>query len=120
MQNKEQCAKKTEDFKFQRIKKSSKGSGAVHCIVCKRSYTKEYFYRHKQKCSEAVNAKKTFPKPMPPTLLVADEEPDFVQLLSSFQNNEIGNLCRIDKFIRIVGKHSWQKDKTKVDKHDEV
>ena len=41
-------------------------------------------------------------------------------ILDSFRNDDIGQVCREDKTIRRVGRLLWQKDRTKVDKSDEV
>ena len=41
-------------------------------------------------------------------------------MLDSFRNDDIGQVCREDKTIRQVGRLLWQKDRTKVDKSDEV
>ena len=116
--NKERFVK--DDHNFERIKKGQ-ASETVHCTVCQGSYTKEYFYRHKKRChKDEETTKSPMPRQIPVAILGVDEEADFVGILSSFQDNSIGNTCRSDETIRLIGKHLWRKDRTKVDKHDEV
>ena len=49
-----------------------------------------------------------------------DEEESYQINLDSFRNDDIGQVCLEDKTIRQVGRLLWQKDRTKVDKSDEV
>jgi len=53
-------------------------------------------------------------------LLGVNEDADVLNILSSFQDIAIGNTCRSDDTILLIGRHLWRKDRTKVDKHDEV
>ena len=43
-----------------------------------------------------------------------------MNILTSFRNNDVGHICRTDPDIRLIGRKRWQKDRTKVDKTDEV
>ena len=42
------------------------------------------------------------------------------EILAKFQNDDVGNLCRTDPVIRLVGKRLWQKNEKKTDKRNEV
>lgn len=84
----------------------------VHCSICAGSYTQRFFYRHKQTCHTEAKAVKV--------LAIEEERSSFADLLSRFQNNEVGDLCRKDRSIRDFGRHLWFKDNSKVDKSDEV
>lgn len=108
--------KRKEAKEFERIKKSKTSSVTVHCSKCKGSYNKTYFYRHKQSCRTECNP----PKPIAAALAASKETNDFLEILSSFQVSEVGELCRKDPTIRCIGRHLWAKDKTKVDKREEV
>ena len=73
------------------------------------------FYRHRAHCASrkpctaalSVSAK-----------LVHLDEDEII--LDSFRNDDIGQVSREDKTIRQVGRLLWQKDRTEVDKTDEV
>lgn len=100
---------------MEKIKKSAKGSETVHCSKCHGSYSRAYFYRHRKTCKKLA-------RPILSSVLPYEKEESegFLNILSSFQATEAGNLCRDDPTIRAVGKHLYLKDRSKVDKTDEV
>ena len=49
-----------------------------------------------------------------------DEDGSYQIILDSFRNDDIAQVCPEDKTIRQVGRLLWQKDRTKVDKSDDV
>ena len=102
---------------FETIKKGSTALKVVHFTKCNGSYPQKYFGRHKIACKDTDEAD---PKSVHITLVEADESTDFLDILNRFHNNDVGNICRTDKTVKLIGRHLWQKDKTKVDKHDEV
>ena len=52
--------------------------------------------------------------------LLDSEESSFTEILKSFHDDQVGKLCRTDTTIKLIGSKSWEKEKTKVDKFDEV
>ena len=106
MYNKEKCHDQ-QDIREQR----------VHCKICKGSYSRVYFYRHKRKCQDE-NQPSTLSTAISVSLLA--EDPVFSEILQSFHADEAGNLCRQDATIKLIGKHIFAKDKTKVEKTQEV
>jgi hypothetical protein len=107
---------------LEKIRNSEQQSQVVHCRICLGSYSKAYFYRHKKQCVE-VNLNEsviTRPSYVPATLLALHKDDEFLNILRSFHDNVVGQICRSDNTIMLVGRHLWQKDRTKVDKSDEV
>ncbi|ELU09706.1 hypothetical protein CAPTEDRAFT_188479, partial [Capitella teleta] len=84
----------------------------VHCSVCQGAYSKTTFHRHRVSCQNNATQLKPEVAHLP--------HPKFAILLSKFQKNEIGDTCRSDSTIREFGWNLFQKEKTKVDKFDEV
>jgi len=116
--NKERVA--NDDQHFERIK-TGQSSEIVHCNICQGSYSRQFFYRHKKHCHQDEETRNNaIPRKIPVALLGVNEDEDFLNILSSFQDNAIGHTCRTDDTIRLIGRHLWRKDRTKVDKHDEV
>ena len=107
---------------FERINNGSSTTAEqaadVHCTVCNGCYSSKYFYRHKLICKPTNSSEPA--KPVLASLLNTSESDDFTDLLNRFQANDIGNTCRTDQTIILIGRYLWQKDRTKVDKHDEV
>ena len=117
--NKQKCNEETPTFEKIKVDSGNAQSETVHCNVCHGSYSKGFFYRHKKQCQESSQNSKPVTA-VPASLLPTTEEADFVEILKSFQQNEVGNICRTDSTIRLIGRHLWLKDRTKVDKSDEV
>lgn len=109
-QNKE-TATKGKEHKMERIKNST-SSETVHCAQCKGCYSKIYFYRHKKVCQGSTPI-------LTQTLGIQNIDDEFRQILGSFQD-KAGSIIRKDPTIQLIGKFLWQKEKTKVDKKDEV
>lgn len=114
--NEDQCKKSTPIFQW---KKQGKGD-CRQCQKCGASYSKELFFRHKAKCQ---GDSLIVPKPFDLSLAKpssADSAPAFLDLLSSLQNDDVGNICKQDSTIRLIGSRLFQKDRSKVDKTMEV
>ena len=94
------------------------GSDIVHCQGCGGSYAKTYFYRHRAHCGSRKPG--TAAVSVSAKLVHLDEDESYKMILDSFRNDDIGQVCREDKTIRQMGRLLWQKDRTKVDKSDEV
>ena len=77
-QNEDKCT--AEDEVTLTMIKQSKDN-IVHCVNCKRSYQNKYLYRHKRICTSSSSVS----RPLTCQLTTADEKPEFIQLLSSFQ-----------------------------------
>ena len=92
----------------------------VHCSACNRSYAKDVFYRHKKTCSKKEFLKHCTTSYISSTLLSENLLNHFHLVLNGFQQNEICILCRSDTTIKQISHLMWNKDKTKVDKSDEV
>jgi hypothetical protein len=108
-----------DDPVYETIKKGSTSQKMVHCSVCDGPYPKKYFGRHRMTCKKATTSMSN-PMPVRISLMERNERADYLDILGRFQDNDVGNICRSDDTIKLVGRHLWQKDCTKVDKHDEV
>lgn len=84
----------------------------LHCSNCLGTYAASTFHRHKAKCMKGGTGYKS--------AALALSADSFAAVLNSFQDTDVGRLCRTDPIIINFGKHLWQKDSTKVDKRDEV
>jgi hypothetical protein len=84
------------------------------CSSCQGYFSRAYMYRHKHECSGSRPGESFAIQAIPVSVIAAKTvEPDseFAKyLLSAFRKNSIGNLCRSDEMIRIVGKHQWDKN----------
>ena len=92
----------------------------VVCGLCKGFYARKLFTRHKENCSAKKTTKCAVALPLS---FFGQQEVDkeFEQeILAKFQNDDVGNLCRTDPVIRLVGKRLWQKNEKKPDKRNEV
>ena len=78
------------------------------------SPAKKKFYLHAKKCPGARKIRKTSLLPM------LGNMDGFTDILDSFHEDDIGEICRTDDTIITVGRILFNKDKTKVDKTDEV
>ena len=84
----------------------------VHCSTCQGAYSARSFYRHRKNCTSAALKLKAN--------TIGEPKTKFALLLSNFRNNDVGNTCRSDKYIKLFGYTLFQKEKTKVEKYDEV
>ena len=112
--NKEVAAENRHDYVA--IRRCS--DDIVHCQGCGGSYAKAYFYRHRAHCASRKPG--TAAVSVSAKLVHLDEDESYKMILDSFRNDDIGQVCREDQTIRQVGRLLWQKDRTKVDKSDEV
>ena len=108
-------AKKSSNFERIHGNQSSHLSqgDVVHCSVCYGSYSRNSFHKHKKNCQKSSVQLK-------PQVLNDSDQRYAVLVLNKFHRNEIGNTCRTDDSIRNFGRILFQKEKTKVDKVDEV
>lgn len=114
LDNQEQC--KLKDPVFVPNKKCS--GKVVHCGKCGAFCSQVNFYRHRRACQKDDT---TFPKPVKACLLQNDSEDSaFQSILSGIHDDEVGKTCKSDKFIKLVGKRLWDKDRAKPDKSMEV
>ena len=114
--NRNECKKELPEF--QKVKISS--GPCQECQLCGGVYSKLLFKKHRATCQgDAVY----FPKPLSLCLLkgVYEKIPaDFLQVLEGLNNDDIGEMCRNDETIQLIGIRLFEKDKAKVDKTMEV
>ena len=115
IENREQTMKKEPNFQSQK-----KCSGdIVFCSNCGAFCSKMFFYKHKAKCLQPQNEE--IPNPLPIAFLSPkNDDPAFLTLIESMQDDEIGKICKGDEFILLIGSRLYQKDKSKPDKTMEV
>ena len=82
----------------------------VHCMACKGSYAKTFFFRHQANCR--VNTQKDHnpaasPQATPDT---GNTDDSFNDILVSFHRDDIGIMCRNNPTIKTIGKMLWNKD----------
>jgi len=78
----------------------------VMCGYCHGFFAKEYFHRHKRRCAAAEAGQVAVSVPLP----VQDTEDDaeFTQnILSRFQQDDVGKTCQEDEMVLAVGKHLY-------------
>jgi len=85
----------------------------VTCQSCLGVYAKKKFYLHAKICPGAKKIRTSL-------LPMVGNFDGFTDILNSFHEDDIGEICRTDDIIITVGRILWNKDKTKVDKTDEV
>lgn len=112
------------DIRIQR-ERSSKLSKepTVYCTVCFGFYSSAYFHTHRKLCIKSTESAEILPRPAKSGLLAVnlDTTEDFkTEILSKFQNNEIGEICRTDECILLFGSRLFEKMKQKQDKAVEV
>ena len=76
------------------------------CITCNTYVVKANFHRHKKICLHSKAARST-----PVTLLAGEQAKDKLsaEVLHRFRQNNVGDLCRNDALIKLLGKQSYQK-----------
>jgi hypothetical protein len=88
------------------------------CIECKGYFSNKYFFRHK-----CVVIK---PSPLKPKLVLSTtmqqikKDKQFLDLLNRFQDDFVGNLCRTDETIIVVGYRHFNLRRHEEGKEDEV
>lgn len=107
--NKKQA--KLEDPKYASERKDH---ADIICSKCKGFYGKRLFYRHREVCAgDSIE----YPHKMSVQTINETTNQEFTQeILSRFQDNETGRICRTDPALLLVGKRQFQKSKKKVDK----
>ena len=101
-------------------------SSAVHrlvmCPICSGFYSQKLLSRHRRHCIQNSN---TRVRGLPLTTEILEESKDqsyevtvdgFHDILARFRDDEIGNICREEPTVLLLGKHQWLKAKQKVEK----
>ena len=83
----------------------------VMCSGCKGFYSGRRVYEHKKKCS-TEHALSTGVVKFYPVVPNANKEIK-ENILDKFRNDEVGNLCRSDKAIVLLGTKLWSKSSKK-------
>ena len=94
----------------------------VHCRYCDGCYSKNYFYRHKQRCQQQhSHIQPGRPRYIAPHLLnSSNEDREFQELLSTLQIDNISKIIVKEPCIQSIGQKLFLKDRAKVDKTHEV
>jgi len=83
------------------------------CQECKGYYGNKYFSKHKCIVDQ--------PEPVKPILLGKEtKDPDFEQVLNRFRDGEIGDTCRSNKTIKMIGYRHLCLRRHETGKQDEV
>jgi hypothetical protein len=95
-------------------------SATLVCAKCNGFFSKTFFCRHRIKC---MGESSVLPEGIPSELLstapILSEEFK-TKILSKFIGDEIGQLCRTDEMITMIGQRLFDKMRTKLDKRMEV
>lgn len=91
----------------------------VYCSGCHGFVSSKYFARHRKNCTSIDS--NIIPQSMPTSLLfsASDDEDYKRDILSSFQQDAIGNLCVTDELIVSFGNREFKKIRTQKDKQIE-
>lgn len=115
------CLKKEGIFKFNKSQMKQGGvkyirareqgnSDLIMCGQCKGFCACVYFHRHKERCNEGESEKSGAVSIPLSLILTAKEEQSFRDcILSRFQNDEVGEICRNDVMIKTVGRKQYEK-----------
>lgn len=90
----------------------------VHCKLCKGAYSQKTFHKHKRSCY--MKGQGDAVKFVRASNLSENFDDGFMEILSSFQSDDVGDICRGDEIIKYLGQRLWKKEKYKVGKADEV
>ena len=118
MENRMQANQENPQFTSERCQSAAKGN-LVLCSNCSGFYGKKLFYRHKEKC---IRESAEVPKPVSFSIFQSHKKDTMFgkEVLSCFQNTQLGQLCREDETIVTVGERLFQKNFRKVDKLQET
>lgn len=98
----------------------NQGSGPLKiCSICNGFFHRKNFHKHAAVCRRKLGPGLVSGSCVE-SLAFPHEDRGFVDLLSRFQDSQIGKLCRQDELILTVGRSQFQKDKRKADKKVEV
>ena len=117
--NKQKIMNQQGSNELDRERKSKTDSETVICSNCDGFYNKEFFHRHKRHC---IGDSALQVQSLPSSLLSRDDiEEEFKKdILSRFNADEVGTLCRTDKTILIIGQRLFKKQNKKKDKKHDV
>ena len=103
------------------------GSGTeadtILCTTCEAFFSKKAFYKHRASCTPEPSNKATAPsisKPLHPSIItiknngilsspLATQFRD--EVLGGFRKNQVGDLCRSDDIIKVIGLANYEKNK---------
>lgn len=89
------------------------------CVTCKGYFSNKYFFKHQCTSQEK-------PQPLKPLLLQKfseskmETDKEFNDLLNRFRDGHIGDLCRTDKTIKMIGYRHFNLRRHECNKQDEV
>ncbi|XP_030840614.1 uncharacterized protein LOC115923643 [Strongylocentrotus purpuratus] len=121
--NRERMKDDNPIYEREKLPKSGNDDNLKMCSNCKGFYSSHFFWHHRKVCQGDIC---TPSEGVPVNLMegkdpVYQKHPDFVtDILSRFQNDDVGNTCRTDKVIVNVGHRLWTKHRSKKDKKLEV
>jgi integrase len=113
---------KGDDTRLQREYSTSKSSQNPEdmrmCGNCQGFYAAKHLYKHKQDCARISSRPYAKIQTVPISFLncnsTSTSNPDFdKKVMPSFRDNAIGNMCREDETLRIIGLHQWEKSAKK-------
>ena len=108
------------DFQRERASNCSIFKNGVVCDKCKGVFNRSWFYVHRKKC---VGDACIRPKPVPAAVVYcsSDVSEQFkVDILSKFNNDQVGRFCQHDKTMRIIGSKLYARLQSRRDKQKEV
>lgn len=112
LENKKQLASETPTYLAERKCDANK----VLCSGCSGFYSENTFYKHKTICLGSPLPSRVEMKCMSAS---PSSSHSFEAMLSSIQNDEVGNMAKTDPTIRIIGERRFQACKKKVDLEQE-
>jgi hypothetical protein len=108
-------------FTLLRERDRGKDTKMVMCQLCSGFFSAAFFSRHRKHC---VGESSVAPNPVPVSLLTPICEnlnKEFKdEILQNFRDDAVGQLCRSDSTIILVGSRLYEKMKRKQDKLNEV
>lgn len=85
----------------ERNSKTADNSRLRMCSRCKKFVDSKWYYHHRKTCS--VDAMPVKPIVLGITLKEISCDKEFVEILSNIQEGEVGEICRTDELIQIIG-----------------
>ncbi|WAR20331.1 hypothetical protein MAR_002169 [Mya arenaria] len=115
--NRKQAAQEVPAYMAER-KVDDEGS-LVRCSKCKGYYKRTFFYRHKEIC---IGDDAQIPRKleMSNRKVHSHDEEFQADILSRFHRDTVGNLCRTDDTLFVIGRRLFQVKKKRVDKDMEI
>ncbi|XP_069121058.1 myosin heavy chain, skeletal muscle-like isoform X4 [Argopecten irradians] len=90
------------------------------CSLCNGFFAAKTIHKHKQNCMEAESTTKE-PVSIPMALIADTGDISYRNdVLAKFRHDDVGNLCRTDDFIKLLGFQVYVKIKSRQEKKDEL